>query len=262
MNPNTHSIGPPDGLAALESAVDGLATQDLTGLADAVLAERVLVLRRLLDRLEGHWLKELAALDARGAAGADQGLEAPSTAGWLRSRLRMGATTASSCVRVARALFRGPLAGTASALTDGEVSPAHARVLAAGIQDLPAHTVAEAEPVLLEAARRLDPARLRQVITHLRLVADPTPPPPKPNASTPSGGCGWLPPWRAWSPSTGCWNPKPVSCCWRPWSRWPAPTPPPMPAAAASAAPTPWPSWPAAAWRPAGCPRPAGSAPS
>ena len=41
-------------------AVDGLAGQELDRLADAVLAERVLVLRRLLDRLEGQWLQQLA----------------------------------------------------------------------------------------------------------------------------------------------------------------------------------------------------------
>jgi hypothetical protein len=58
-------------------------------------------------------------------------------------------------------------------VTDGELSVAHAAVLAHGIQDLPDHTAAEAEPVLLEAARRLDPPRLRRVVTHLRLVADP-----------------------------------------------------------------------------------------
>jgi hypothetical protein len=131
------------------------------------------VLRRLLDRLEGHWLSEVAAVDARSAAGAEQGLQAGSTAGWLRSRLRMGATAAGGCVRTARALFRGPLTATAKALTDGELSTAHATVLAHGTHDLPAHTAAEAEPVLLEAARRLDPPRPRRVITHLRLVADP-----------------------------------------------------------------------------------------
>jgi len=46
-------------------------------------------------------------------------------------------------------------------------------VLAAGTHDLPDHLAAEAEPVLVDAARRLDPPRLRRVITHLRLVADP-----------------------------------------------------------------------------------------
>ena len=42
-----------------------------------------------------------------------------------------------------------------------------------GTQDLPAHTAAEAEPVLVEAARRLDPLRLRRVVAQLCRVADP-----------------------------------------------------------------------------------------
>jgi hypothetical protein len=176
MDSNTYSIqrlGRPDGLAALAAAVDELATQELDGLADTVRAERVLQLRRLVDRLEGQWLKELAGVDGRGAAGADQDQELGSTAGWLRGRLRMGAGAAAGSVRTARALFRGPLTATAEALTSGEVSVAHAQVLASGTHDLPADTAAEAEPVLVEAARRLDPPRLRRVVAHLRLVADP-----------------------------------------------------------------------------------------
>ena len=50
MDSNTHSAGRvtrlvggrPDHLAALAAAVDGLAAQDLDGLADAALAEQVL----------------------------------------------------------------------------------------------------------------------------------------------------------------------------------------------------------------------------
>ena len=76
-------------------------------------------------------------------------------------------------MRTARALFGGPLTGTAQALVDGELSPAHAQVLAHGTQDLPDHLAAEAEPVLLAAARRLDPPRLRRVVAHLLAVADP-----------------------------------------------------------------------------------------
>jgi hypothetical protein len=167
------TAGPPDDLATLAAAVDGLAARDLTGLAVGVRAERVLVLRRLLDRLEGHWLKELAAVDARGAAGADQGIQVGSTAAWLRGRLRLGAGAAASLVRTARALFAGPLTATAQALCDGEISMAHASALAHGTNELPAHTAAEAEPVLVAAARRLDPPRLRRVLGHLQLVADP-----------------------------------------------------------------------------------------
>jgi hypothetical protein len=129
--------------------------------------------RRLLDRQEGHWHKELAAIDTLGAAGADQGTPAPSTASWLRSRLRMGASAATSAVRTARALFRGPLTKTGEALCAGELSVAHAAALAHGTSDLPDQVAAEAEPVLLAAARRLDPPRLRRVLGHLRSVADP-----------------------------------------------------------------------------------------
>ena len=105
MNPNTCSCrqrdqppgNPPDDLAALQAVIDRLAAQDRDHLPDAALADQILALRRLVDRLEGQWLGDLAALDARGAAGADQGIQGASTASWLRNRLRLGATAASSC---------------------------------------------------------------------------------------------------------------------------------------------------------------------
>ena len=94
----------------------------------------------------------------------------------------------------------------------------------------PARPVAaEAEPVLVEAARRLDPPRLRRAIAHLRLVADPD------GADAPAErrhqrrGCGCRRPGRAWSPSRGCWTLRPARPCWRPWSRWPAPPRPGCP---------------------------------
>jgi hypothetical protein len=98
MDSNTHSTEQPTSpaagqagrLTALAAAVDELAVQDLDGLPDAVLAEEVIWLRWLLDRLEGRWLRGLAAVDGRGAAGADQGEPAASTASWLRRRLRLG----------------------------------------------------------------------------------------------------------------------------------------------------------------------------
>ena len=102
MDSNTHSTLPADGPAELATLVDRLAAQPLDGLPDAVRAERVLELRCLLDRLEGHWLEEPAAVDARGAAGAEHDLQAGSTTGWLRTRLRLGASAASGCVRTAR----------------------------------------------------------------------------------------------------------------------------------------------------------------
>jgi hypothetical protein len=129
MESNTYSIQP-GGLARITAAVEDLATQALDTLPDSEAAARVLALRRLLDRLEGQWLGDLAALDSRGAAGADQGIPAASTASWLRNRLRLGATAASNAVHTARALFRGPLTTTAQALCHGDISAAHAAALA------------------------------------------------------------------------------------------------------------------------------------
>jgi hypothetical protein len=58
-------------------------------------------------------------------------------------------------------------------LAAGDISPSHATVLADGTQDLLAGAAAEAEPVLLQAAGRLDPPGLRKLVTHFRDVADP-----------------------------------------------------------------------------------------
>jgi hypothetical protein len=165
--------GRPAGLGFLTAADQELAAEDLDQLTDAALTQQTVELQQALDRLAGHWLRRLAAVDARGAAGADQGQRAASTAGWLRHRLRMGAGAAREAVRCARALFRGPLPQTAQALTAGAISPAHAQVLAQGTRHLPDHIAAEAEPVLDQAARRLDPPRLRRAVGHLLAVADP-----------------------------------------------------------------------------------------
>jgi hypothetical protein len=110
MKSNVYSIEAPAGLGRLTAAVEELATQDLTQLPDGEAAQRVLALRRLLERLEGQWLRELAAVDGRGAAGSEAGVAAESTASWLRGRLRAGGPAASRWVRMARALFRGPSA--------------------------------------------------------------------------------------------------------------------------------------------------------
>jgi hypothetical protein len=163
----------PEDLAGLAAVVDQLAAEDLDRLPDTRRAERVQGLRWLADRLEGQWLKELAGVDARGAAGADQDQPAPSTASWLRRRLRMGASAAREAVQTARALFRGPLPQTAQALCSGVLSPAHARVLAQGTRHLPDQVTRDAEPVLLETAVRVDPPLLRQAVGYLLQVADP-----------------------------------------------------------------------------------------
>ena len=163
----------PAGLDELAAAIDQLAALDSAAHSDAHLAAQVLALHRLVDQLDAACLRLLATVDARGAAGAERGVRAESTAGWLRGTLRMSPAAASRRVRTARALHRGPLGGTARALAAGEVSVEHATVLAKATGDLPPAQVAEAEEVLVDAARRLDSQRLRQLTAHLREVINP-----------------------------------------------------------------------------------------
>src|SRR5829696_2207699 len=141
MDSNTHSTGSPElpelaegseerpelagcsgRLVGLSVVLDELEAEDLDQLSDSALTEDTLALQRLADRLGGQWLRRLGAVDARGVAGADQGIPAPSTASWLRRRLRLGAGAAREAVRTARALFGGPLPGTAEALVCGQLS--------------------------------------------------------------------------------------------------------------------------------------------
>src|SRR4029453_15179809 len=167
MDPNMYSTRRSERLAALTAAIDAFLAQDVDGLSDVALTEEALELQPQLDRLHGGWLQRLAAVDARGAAGAEQDRQFGSTASWLRVRLRMAATTATTAVRTARALFRGPLPASGAALCAGELSAAHAEVLAARPLPAPNPAIHDAEPTLLDAARRLDPSGLRQVVTHV-----------------------------------------------------------------------------------------------
>jgi hypothetical protein len=190
MDSNTHSVSPSAGFTALTAAVEELAAQDLDGLPDAVRAERVLVLRRLLDRLEGHWLQELAAVDARGAAGAEHDLQVGSTASWLRARLRMGGGAAHGCVRTARALFRGPLAGTARALTDGQLSPAHAGVWPPAPTSLPTRSPSRPNQCWWRRPGGWIPVGCGRSSGISSWSPTPTAPRPRPNDTTSGGGCG------------------------------------------------------------------------
>jgi Domain of unknown function (DUF222) len=224
MSSNTDSIEGAGGLEHLAAVVEELAGEELAALPAAAAARRVLVLRGLLERLEGQWLRELAAVDARGAAGAEDDTQADGTAGWLRRRLRAGATQASGWVRMARALFRGPLAETGKALAAGELSAAHAAVLAGGTQDLPPATAAQAEPVLLQAARRLDPPRLRRLVAHLGLVADPDGAAAQARRRHEQRGLWVSATFAGMVAVDGCWSRRRARRCWRRWNRWPPTT--------------------------------------
>jgi hypothetical protein len=89
----------------------------------------------------------------------------PGTSAWLAAHTRTAGGDAAREVRLATALDQD-LPATATALEAGEVSPAHATVIAHTAARLPASlTTADrsrVEAALVAKAKRLDPVRLRQ----------------------------------------------------------------------------------------------------
>lgn len=151
-------------VAHLAAAADALARVDFA--AEPALDEAVVELRRQVDRVEASWLRGVAVLDAGG-----ESVPEGSAGAWLRRRCRMHPNDASARLRTARLLAQLP--ETAAALQDGDVSPRHGEVIAGVVSDLGLETAREAEPVLLEAARKVDPKQLRRLTRHLRQVVDP-----------------------------------------------------------------------------------------
>jgi len=150
-------------IPGLRSAADAWAALDPSSLPPVELADRVVELRRLIDGLEGTWARLVSALDGSGSI--DGG-----TAAWLRSACRLSASTARSRVVLARQLADRP--AMTAALTAGEISVDHARLVGAALAELDAaagRELADAtEEPLVEAARRCDPSRLRREIAHAR----------------------------------------------------------------------------------------------
>lgn len=157
-------------VSALRAAATALDTLDPSGLPPAALAGILVELRQLIDGLEGSWFRVLVALDRSGEL--DGG-----TAAWLRTACRLSPVAARSRVALSRRLAERPL--VSAALSKGEISVDHARIVTTALDELAAvdrELAADTEDPLVEAATRLDPSRLRREVAHARhsLVPDAT----------------------------------------------------------------------------------------
>jgi hypothetical protein len=156
-----------------ETFLAALRAEDLSAVPAAALAADLVELRRVIDGVEAEWQRRLAAFDRAGGAGE---AGAVSTAAWLRGACRLSPGVAAARVELARSLPRWPR--TAAALAAGEISVGHAGQVVAAVTELAevadAGLAADAEPALVEVARRVDPARLRRELVHVRhaLVPD------------------------------------------------------------------------------------------
>src|SRR5215207_258256 len=152
--------------AALAEAAGG----SLWSVRDSELTDLVVEAGRLAARAQGLLLRLVGEADAREAL---TGQGATSTAAFLRHRLRLSPSEASSCARTARAV-RTITPETGVACADGQVTGAQAAMIARAIGDLPAGPVrAEAERTLLEHAAIYDPVVLGRLARRIAAHVDP-----------------------------------------------------------------------------------------
>ncbi|HVB27374.1 MAG TPA: DUF222 domain-containing protein, partial [Mycobacteriales bacterium] len=124
-----------------------------------------------ISRLEAQFLAGLARFDRAGGAAACGG---DTTVGWLRRLCGLGGAAARTAVTTARGLA-DRLSATRAALAEGALSYQHATVLAVGTAGLPDDVVSLVEPMVIDAARRvdLDPAQTRALLDEAIYRLDP-----------------------------------------------------------------------------------------
>ncbi len=148
----------------LREALDALASVPAADLPDPVLLEQVEGLIAAKDRLDGLLAERLVALDRRDVTVTECGR---STRGWLIEEQRRAPGEAGQLLWAARRYGRHPV--LASAVEAGEVSARHTRAILDTLDKLPATIETDAEAILVEAARTLDPGQLGR-LTHELLI--------------------------------------------------------------------------------------------
>ena len=160
-------------LEVLRHGVDEVVGVDPAQLADVVLADELLALRREMDRLDAAFARMAHVAHVRGVGAVDG---AGSTAAWLRHRAGMREGDARAAVEAGEVCDL--LEQTGTAWRSGEITSGAARtIVGARIEGHDTELVA-CEPALLDLARRRDLRGLRRAAGHFRNLArgDGSPP--------------------------------------------------------------------------------------
>ncbi|MFL6128336.1 MAG: DUF222 domain-containing protein [Mycobacteriales bacterium] len=165
-------LTPPTGaMASARAALTEIAEARLWRLSDPELTALVVAAGAMVAQAQAVLLRLVGEADAREALLADG---AASSSAWLRHRLRLSPSEASSYVRTARGLRAG-LDDTAIACASGQLGLAHAAVITRTVAELPAdeRLRRDAERTLVGDAAVFDPVLLGRLGRRLVAVADP-----------------------------------------------------------------------------------------
>jgi len=152
----------------INSLLDRLASEDLNSLPAEAMGEDQIALQRIGNRVQAEGLRRLRRFDS-GQGYAPSG--ALSARAWLRWQLNLTATAASERVAISRKM--PALANTEQALADGDITYRHAVLIAETASQLGDKFEAQAETILVDAAKELDPWRLQRAIWHLKHCLEP-----------------------------------------------------------------------------------------
>lgn len=148
-------------LAALDAAVSRLARVDLDGLAHVELLAATRMQHRLVCRMQAQRTRFFSVVRSRGAVIA---ADAPSTAAWLRTELRLP----DGVAQLRAATVTEVLPAVARAYVRGDFGLEHVEAIATVARDFRPSALVRADAQFALEAGRLTPDGLRRVATRLR----------------------------------------------------------------------------------------------
>jgi uncharacterized protein DUF222 len=156
------------GFREINSILDQLADEDLTAVPAEAMGDDQVALQRICNRIQAEALRRLRRFDKGQGYANSMALSAKA---WLRWKCNLTYGVASNQVEVARQLATLPQ--TSRALADGDISYRHASLIARTAEQLGDKMEAHAEEILVNAAKELDPLRLRYATGQLRHCLQP-----------------------------------------------------------------------------------------
>jgi hypothetical protein len=151
----------------LQHGLQGLRSEDVQAVPASSMGEDLIALRRHINGCEAEFTRRLTRFDKGQGYKASAALTAKA---WLRWKCNFSPSAASDRVDVSRELARLPQ--TTEAFAEGEFSYQHAAMIARTAEALADKMEANAETIMVTAAKELDLARLRVVTMQLRHFMD------------------------------------------------------------------------------------------
>ena len=151
----------------INSLLNRLASEDLNVVPAESMGDDQIALQRIGNRVQAEGLRRLRRFDS-GQGYAPSG--ALTARAWLRWQLNLTTNTASERVAISRKLTALPQ--TEQALGDGDISYRHVALIAETAGQLGEKFEAQAETILVDTSKEVDPWRLQRAIWHLKHCLD------------------------------------------------------------------------------------------